>query len=124
MAHFCRLSEQLREKEKQLRKTTRDVERDRRGLEREEQKVMAEIKKAAKANLRRWISEQTDEAIAIAQCREALKCTIEARSAAVKRAESIQSEIDLALKAGGGGCSLRRRRVLFMRSRYRGFSEQ
>ena len=44
------VSEQLRENEKQLRKTTRDVERDRRGLEREEQKVMAEIKKAAKAN--------------------------------------------------------------------------
>jgi len=44
------MKEQLRENEKQLRKTTRDVERDRRGLEREEQKVMAEIKKAAKAN--------------------------------------------------------------------------
>ena len=43
-------AEQLGENEKQLRKTTRDVERDRRGLEREEQKVMAEIKKAAKAN--------------------------------------------------------------------------
>ena len=57
-----------------------------------------DTKKAAKANLRRWMSEQTDEAIAIAQCREALKCTIEARSAAVKRAESIQSEIDLSLK--------------------------
>ena len=57
------------------------------------------MKKAAKANLRHWVAEQTDEAIAIAQCREALRCTIEARSAAVRRAEGLQTEIDAAAAA-------------------------